>query len=68
MTLPRSYQDWKRCITVDCGIKLTHEYIEERLRALQDERNAHTAEFIRLYGTAHWQNVMRWFERALNEV
>lgn len=68
MILPSSYQEWKRCITVDCGIKLTRPYIEERLRALRDERDEQTKQFIRLYGKAHWQNVTRWFEQALNEV
>ncbi|MFN3386337.1 MAG: hypothetical protein ACK42Y_07085 [Candidatus Thermochlorobacter sp.] len=68
MILPNSYQEWKRCITVDCGIKLTQEYVEQRLRALRDERDEHTIQFMRLYGKAHLNNVINWFERALDEV
>ena len=30
----------------------------------RDEKSAETARFRRLYGDAHWQAVVAWFERA----
>jgi len=27
--IPRTYEDWHRCITVDCGITLTHSFVLE---------------------------------------
>lgn len=65
--IPHTYADWLRCVTVDCGIKLTSEYIAERLRELSDEKHPKTVEFIRLYGQQHTQNVLCWFEQVQKE-
>jgi len=65
--IPHTYADWLRCITVDCGIQLTADYIRERLTELSDPKHPKTAEFTRLYGQPHTQNVLRWFEQAQNE-
>ena len=32
----RTYDDWKYCITVLCGIPLDLAYVEQRLAALRD--------------------------------
>lgn len=66
--IPRNYQGWRECITVRCQLALTGGYIAQRLRALGDPCDRHTSEFTRLYGGAHRQRVVGWFERARAEL
>jgi hypothetical protein len=65
---PHDYASWRRCITEDCGLSLTLSYINERLQALADKNQPATAQFIALYGEAHWQNVQSWFAQAKREL
>jgi len=64
--IPHTYADWLRCITVDCRIQLTADYIRERLTEMSDLKHPKTVEFTRLYGQQHTDNVLRWFEQAQN--
>lgn len=64
---PRTYDQWRRCITIDCGIDLTEAFIEGRLRALGDPADSHTAQFVELYGDSYLDQVIAWFERARSE-
>ncbi|MEM7286062.1 MAG: hypothetical protein AAF480_06900 [Actinomycetota bacterium] len=64
---PQSYDEWRRCITVDCGIDLTAAFIEARLQALGNPSDAGTARFIELYGDGYLRQVITWFERAQAE-
>lgn len=64
---PRSYDEWRRCITVDCGIDLTPSFIEARLRALRDPSDSHTAGFVELYGDGYLDQVIAWFEIVRSE-
>lgn len=48
--LPKNYEDWKHCITVNCGIALTANYLQKRLDELQDEADENTKQFAKLYG------------------
>ncbi|MEL6427619.1 MAG: hypothetical protein AAFU73_04640 [Planctomycetota bacterium] len=63
-----TYQDWRTCIEVHCGIPLTAEFIEERLAELTNGGHPKTAEFARLYGAEHLQRTIGWFERASDEL
>ncbi|MEM8904700.1 MAG: hypothetical protein AAGF02_13435, partial [Actinomycetota bacterium] len=63
--IPDNYADWKHCIEVDCGIPLTTSFCEQRLAALNDEQDPHTASFRDKYGDAHLSRVIEWFGRAL---
>lgn len=65
--LPKTYAEWRHCITVDCGIELTTQFIEARLRALGDPADSHTARFVELYGEGHRDQVIEWFELARTE-
>ena len=47
---PRHYDSWKRCITVKCGIPLTRQYVEDRIKTLSDQNSAERKKFIDLYG------------------
>ncbi len=63
--IPQSYQAWRHCIEHWCRIELTPEYIEQRIRELQDTREETTRRFIECYGKAHHAAVLGWFQRAL---
>lgn len=67
MTLPSTYAEWRRCITVGCGIALTPTYIQVRLAALANPEEAETRRFTELYGEAHLRRIIGWFERAMLE-
>ncbi|MEM7341590.1 MAG: hypothetical protein AAF467_23280 [Actinomycetota bacterium] len=64
---PETYPEWRRCITIDCGIELTDEFIETRLVALRDPDDSHTAQFAKQYGDGYLQQVIEWFELAQSE-
>lgn len=63
--IPRTYDDWLRCITRDCGIALTRGFVQTRIQRLRDEHDPDTVRFIRLYGGAHRSAVLGWFEQVL---
>ena len=62
--IPHNYETWHHCITVDCKIKLTPEFIQERITSLQDDKDFRTEQFIKLYGDQHRQAVLGWFHQA----
>ncbi|GAA5231945.1 hypothetical protein FOZ76_15230 [Verticiella sediminum] len=66
--IPETYEQWRHCITVECGIALTSEYLVRRLSVWHDEQAEEAQRFRRLYGDSHWLAVRGWFERAAREV
>ena len=64
MAIPRTYDEWLRCITHDCGITLTRAYLQERIQRLRDGNAPDTTRFIELYGYEHRLAVLSWFEKA----
>jgi len=64
MAVPQTFEQWHHCITVDCGLTLTPTFIKERLTVWRDDNADETQRFRRLYGDAHWQAVLGWFEQA----
>ena len=65
--LPSTYDEWKYCITVKCGIALTQDYINQRLRALSTMKDHSTAKFVEMWGPEHHQKTVGWFEQASKE-
>lgn len=63
-----SYQDWRRCITVDCGIPLTEDYCRDRLRIMTDLDDRTTQRFVETWGDDHRRRVVEWFECSLDEL
>ena len=63
-TIPATYEQWHYCITVECGIPLTEEFVAERLQVWRDENADETKRFRKLYGDAYWRAVISWFEHA----
>lgn len=66
--LCEDYAAWKHCITVKCGLKLTPEFVDKRIAALSNKREAMTARFIELYGDEYRQETLGWFEQARTEL
>lgn len=66
--VPETYEDWKHCITVSCGIPLTSEYVEQRIAALGNMKDHHTQRFIERWGQAHHDQTLAWFRRAEGEL
>ena len=62
--IPQNYQEWQHCIIVECGLKLSSEYIAERIEALNDPKDFSTQRFIEFYGEQHLNKVIGWFEQA----
>lgn len=65
--IPANYTAWRNCITELCGIPLTKDFITQRISVLTEADSDETLRFRRLYGDAHWRNVLSWFQRALKK-
>jgi len=61
---PNTYEEWRHCIIVECGLELTPDYISERISALQNNGDYYTQQFVKLYGQEHHQKVLAWFAQA----
>lgn len=66
--VPNTYEEWKRCITVDCGIQLTRNFIKERIAALVDMGEFHIQKFIESWGPEQHARTLAWFRRAAEEL
>ena len=62
--IPESYEEWRHCIVVECGIELTPLYIEKTISILQDNSEHYTQQFVKKYGSQHHQRVLGWFLQA----
>ena len=65
--IPTNYDEWRHCITVECGLELTPDYIERRIVALNDEKEHYTQQFLKLYGRDYLQQVLAWFSQAQSQ-
>ncbi|MCS4294628.1 hypothetical protein M2375_002861 [Comamonas sp. BIGb0152] len=65
--IPRTYAQWRHCISVECGILLSADFIAQRLAVWRNPQLEETQRFRRLYGDAHWQAVQGWFLQAAQE-
>ncbi|MBB3102319.1 hypothetical protein [Azomonas macrocytogenes] len=66
--IPENYAAWRHCITVQCGIPLTADFIQRRLQILRDPGEYETQRFAATYGTPHLQAVIGWYEQAEREL
>lgn len=64
--IPGTFDEWKYCITEKCGIELTPDFARKRLKILQDLSMKETEVFIEHYGVPHWQNIVQWYLRVVN--
>lgn len=62
--IPKTFQEWHHCITVDCGIELNAAYVAERFKILSDSQHKETKKLIARYGEAHTKQILDWFMQA----
>lgn len=55
-------------IALQCGEKLSQEFINSRLKVLKDTSDPYTEKFRELYGDPYWKALMGWFERAKTDM
>lgn len=59
-----TYQQWHAAITGPCGLTLTKDYCESRIRALDNLAEPATKSFTETYGVPYRDLVISWFEQA----
>ena len=62
---PNTYEEWQRCITISCGIPLTRDYVEARIKVLSNANSAETKVFTAKYGEEWTHTVLGYFQQAL---
>ena len=62
-----SYSHWRTMMTETAGLTLDRDYCKERIEALSNEGDPSTLAFLKAYGSAHRDQILRWFEQALSE-
>ena len=62
--IPKTYEEWFTCITKDCGIDLTENFITTRIQVLEDNTHTEAIQFSKLYGDTHRLNVISWLKQA----
>ena len=65
---PETYEEWRHCIEVKCGITITPDFVQRRLLALRDNGDYQTQRFQEMWGEPHLHNVIAWFEQARKEL
>jgi hypothetical protein len=65
--IPTNFNDWKRCIEIDCKIKLNEDFARQRLKIYQDNNNQESLKFIQLYGEQHLNNIVQWYKKIVND-
>lgn len=63
-----NYSEWRHCIEIKCGIELTNDYVQERIKELADINNTSTNNFITLYGDHYRLLISSWFLKAADEI
>lgn len=61
--MPTNFDEWKNCIEVKCKIPLTKDFAASRLQIYTDHSKQETQKFIELYGTAHLNNIITWYNK-----
>ena len=62
--IPQTFEQWKNCITDDCKVSLTNEFVLSRLSVYLNNENPETKKFISLYGNQHYHNIVSWLKLA----
>ena len=65
---PQNFEEWKYCITVECGILLSASFIAQRLSVWRNESHEETRRFRQRFGDNYWRSVIGWFAEAEQEL
>ncbi|MBK0052729.1 hypothetical protein [Stenotrophomonas sp. S39] len=66
--VPKTYQEWRHCIEIECGIPISQSFLQERIAGLANCSDHYTQQFTRLWGAAHLTQVRKWFSQAAEEL
>ncbi|QEM90995.1 hypothetical protein FEI17_10265 [Kosakonia radicincitans] len=66
--IPKTYQQWYKCITKECDIPVTQAFISHRLAVFEDPKSQETRRFASLYGQPHLDNIIGWLKKAKEEL
>jgi|TARA_B110000483_G_scaffold50192_1_gene62470 hypothetical protein len=61
--IPENFENWKKCLEVNCKISLTKDFAASRLQIYTDDTNRETKKFVELYGSNHLHNVIKWYKQ-----
>lgn len=60
--IPQDFEAWRACITIKCGIEVSVAFARQRLAIYKQAEHPETKEFIKLYGSKHYQQIVAWLE------
>ena len=66
--IPSNFEEWKHCIEVECGLKLTPQFIEKRIASMEDPTEHYTQQFLKRYGNQYHSQVLGWFRTAQAQI
>ncbi|MCH2191376.1 MAG: hypothetical protein MK188_10670 [Gammaproteobacteria bacterium] len=66
--IPTNFEEWKHCIEVECGLKLSKQFIEMRIKSMEDSTEHYTQQFIKRYGNQYHLQVLGWFRTAHSQL
>ncbi len=66
-SIPSSYASWRHYIEVKCDLKLTPEFLQDRIAVLSDPGHEESKSFAKSYGDAYREQVLTWYQRAAKE-
>ena len=61
--IPENFENWKKCLEVNCKIPITKDFAASRLQIYTDDTNRETKKFAELYGSNHLQNIIKWYKQ-----
>ena len=61
--MPNHFEEWKRCLEVNCKIPLTKDFANSRIQIYTDNSHDETKKFIELYGINHLNNIIKWYKQ-----
>ena len=65
---PQNFNEWKYCITVECGITFSASFIAQRLLVWRDESHEETRRFRQRFGDNYRHSVIGSFTQAEEEL
>lgn len=62
--IPQTFNEWIDCMVNDCKIKLTKDFVQQRLTIYENQHHKETQHFIGLYGKQHLTNIINWLNQV----
>ena len=66
--IPSTYDEWRHCIEVKCQISLSENFCKERIKDLTEGKSRYATTFREQYGDHYTNEVVSWYQKALNSL